>query len=331
MSPVALKSVEFRRERQATWTELEGLVAQVERRGLKSLGPASLARLPSLYRATLSSLSVARAISLDRNVVLYLEALAGRAYFCVYGTRRSLVETVVEFFARRFPSTVRRLSRHAALAALFLLLGVAAGWVLTAREPERFHDFVGEAMAGDRGPEASTETLRAGLYDREERAGMLWAFSTFLTTHNAHVGILAFALGFAAGLPVFLLLFVTGAMLGAFCALFDSRGLLVDFLGWVLPHGVTELLAVVLCGAGGLAVAQALVFPGRRSRLESLALAGRDAGVLVVGSFALFLVAGFVEGVFRQTVTDAGTRYALATATAVAWVLYFGRAGRRVR
>ena len=92
MSAPRLKSTEFRKEREASWRELERLVDRCERKGIRSLEAAELARLPVLYRATVSSLSVARAISLDRNLVEYLEALSTRAYSSVYGVRRGLRE-----------------------------------------------------------------------------------------------------------------------------------------------------------------------------------------------------------------------------------------------
>src|SRR4029079_13040068 len=68
-----VNSIAFRRERQATWAELEMLVARIEGDGLQELSPEDTSRLPTLYRATLSSLSVARAISLDANLLAYLE------------------------------------------------------------------------------------------------------------------------------------------------------------------------------------------------------------------------------------------------------------------
>ena len=64
--------------------------------------PEELARLPLLYRSVLSSLSVARSISLDQNVVEYLEGLAGRGYVCVYGTRTRMTAAIVDFFRARF-------------------------------------------------------------------------------------------------------------------------------------------------------------------------------------------------------------------------------------
>ena len=59
---------------------------------MRALSLDELERLPILYRAALSSLSVARTIALDRNLLLYLENLALRAYLAVYGPRVSPLE-----------------------------------------------------------------------------------------------------------------------------------------------------------------------------------------------------------------------------------------------
>jgi uncharacterized membrane protein SpoIIM required for sporulation len=91
---------------------------------------------------------------------------------------------------------------------------------------------------------------------------------------------------------------------------------------------VTELGAVVLCGGAGLVLAQSLVFPGRRTRLRNLAEGGRRAAVVVIGAVCLFLVAGLLEGVFRQLVQSVPARYAVAGATLAGWTFYFGWVGR---
>ena len=80
MSVFKLRSYEFRKERENGWKELENLVERVERSGIRSLDPEELVRLPELYRAALSALSVSRSISLDKNLIDYLEALSRRAY-----------------------------------------------------------------------------------------------------------------------------------------------------------------------------------------------------------------------------------------------------------
>ena len=109
MAEFRLKSFHFRREREATWRALDELVGRAEKRGVKTLSSTELVRLPSLYFATLSSLSVARSISLDRNVVEYLESLASRSFFLVYGSRTNLWEAIIDFFVWRLPAAVRRL------------------------------------------------------------------------------------------------------------------------------------------------------------------------------------------------------------------------------
>ena len=98
MGGIRLKSYEFRKERESAWRQLEILVDQAERKGVDSLSGADLRRLPQLYRNALSSLNVARAISLDKNLLDYLQALCQRSYFCVYGVRRHLRE-------RRLPTS----------------------------------------------------------------------------------------------------------------------------------------------------------------------------------------------------------------------------------
>ena len=328
MASTALKSYEFRREREASWERLEAIVNRAERSGVSSLSEHDLMQLPTLYRGALSSLNVARSISLDRALLEYLEALCQRAYFCVYGARRHLRDVLAEFFGRRFPRMVRRFAPHLVLSLLLLGAGTLAGYLLTRADPDRYYAFISPQMAQGRDPGASTADLRASLYDPGDEDRMLATFAAFLFSNNAKVGMLCFALGFAAGIPVFLLLFMNGLTLGAMTALYASRGLAVDWWGWVLPHGVTELLAVAVCGAAGLVLGQSLVFPGTSTRLENLARRGKDAGVLVVGAILMFFVAALLEGFFRQLVTDVSARYLVIALTTTAWVVYFGWVGR---
>jgi len=329
MAEFRLKSFHFRREREATWRALDDMVGRAEKRGVKTLSSTELVRLPSLYFATLSSLSVARSISLDRNVVEYLESLASRSFFLVYGSRTNLWEAIIDFFVWRLPAAVRRLKGPFAIAVLAFLAGVLAGYVLTAANADWYYSFIDEDLAGGRTPTASTEYLRKGLFDETTGdANALSFFATFLFTHNAKIGMMCFALGFAFGLPTIILLVQNGLMMGAFFALYASRGLGIELGGWIFIHGVTELLAIILCGAAGLALGGALAFPGAHSRLANLASTGRVAAQVVIGAVALLLIAGLLEGLGRQLITDTSLRYAIAATTAVAWCLYFGFAGR---
>ena len=322
-------SVRFRKEREAGWMELEMLVGQALRRGLKALTPDQLRRLPVLYRAALSSLAVARRTALDRALVQYLEGLAARAYLAVYSSRRPARQPLRRFVAVAFPRAVRGLYKELALATLCFALGIVVACSLTLDDSQWYYAFVGPGMAGDRDPGAETAKLKAGLYDGGDTgAGGLSAFASYLFTHNSKVGMMAFALGFMAGVPTVLLLFINGLTLGSFVALYARRGLLVPLLGWLLPHGVPELTAMLLCGAAGLALGRAVIFPGALRTRDALRAAGRQAALVVLGAVLLLAVAGAIEGVFRQVVQDDTIRFCVAGFNLLwvtAWIALAGR------
>jgi hypothetical protein len=50
--------------------------------------------------------------------------------------------------------------------------------------------------------------------------------------------------------------------------------------------------------------------------------------VVVLGAVLMLLLAGLVEGIFRQTVHDVFVRLSVALLSAVWWTLYFAGAGR---
>jgi len=98
MGTVTLKSHRFRTEREESWRELETILKAIEGRGMKSLTDAQIVALPRLYRSTLSSLSVARATSLDQGVIVYLESLSARAYYILYGSQVSLGKRITVLY-----------------------------------------------------------------------------------------------------------------------------------------------------------------------------------------------------------------------------------------
>ena len=323
-----LKSAQFRREREAVWRELEALVDRAERAGVASLDGDSLTRLPTLYRATLSGLSVARAISLDRNLLTYLEALCARAYLCLYGVRESPAVLLAAFFAWRLPVAVRASWRQIALTAAVTFLGVLAAWLLTRADPVYYASFVPGEMRGGRSFASTTEQLRATLHGGGKAVDQLSSFTAWLISHNAQIGMMSFALGFALGAPTVALTFYNGLTLGAFVALFQSHGMLVEVGGWLSIHGPTEFTALILSGAAGLRLATAVLFAGREPRLARLARDGREAAVLMMGAVLLFVLAGLLEGLGRQLIDATVLRYAVGWTVFGGLVAYFCLAGR---
>jgi len=326
---LTLRSTEFRKGREGAWRRLDEIVERVESKGISILSAEEVQELPLLYRTAVSSLSVARTIVLDRNLLLYLENLTLRAYLAVYGPRSGILQCFIAFFRRGFPQSVREIGPHMLIALAALLAGTLAGFWLVRSEPSYFHMLVPSFLAQGRGPESSASELRNILFS--PWPGFVDTFIVFansLFRHNTMVGILCFGLGFMLGLPTITLLAYNGLIIGAFLAIHAEHGLTIAALGWLSIHGVTELLAIILSAAAGLVVAEKILFPGSLPRLESLAIHGRKAAGVMAGAVMLFFIAGILEGGFRQLINNTPGRYAFALTSALLWFYYFGFAGR---
>jgi uncharacterized membrane protein SpoIIM required for sporulation len=329
IAPV-MKSLRFRQEREATWQQLEQLITRLEKHGRQSLSTEECLALPRLYRSTLSSLSVARAISLDTSVTRYLEALCLRAYIHVYGSRAHIWDVLERFFTQDWPQMVRKLWRPILMSALILITSWLLGHMLVASNSEWFYTFLGEEAAQGRTPTASKAFLHDSLFnsDMNEKSGLAM-FAAYLFGHNAKVTLFSFALGFALGVPTLILLFMNGAMGGALSAVYTQHNLGVDLYGWLIIHGSTELTAIILGAGAGLHMGAAVAFPQAISRADALRNAGREAAIVGMGCVVMLFVAGLLEGFARQLVQDTATRYAIGVGMFVLWMAYFTFAGRR--
>ena len=317
----------FRAERETDWVAFDALLTRLEKKGAKGLTSEELLQLPVLYRATLSSLSIARATSLDKALLDHLEALSMRGYFLIYGVRQSRLDRLARFFARDWPLAVQAVWKETVIIALIIILGGLTSWLLVTNQPEWFYNFIPEELASGRDPRATAEylqqTIGHGPAVTDEASGALHTFATYLFTHNSRVSIMSFALGFAFGVPTMMLEFYQGINIGAIIAVFTSKGLGYDFGGWLFIHGTTELFAAALSGAAGLRIGAAVVFPGARSRLQAASDAGRTAGKVMVGVILMLLVAGLLEGFGRQLITDTPMRYGIGTIMLVFWLGYY--------
>ncbi|MEM9178342.1 MAG: stage II sporulation protein M [Pseudomonadota bacterium] len=322
MSDRVMKSYRFREEREADWAELDRIVRVAENKGVKGLSDDDLTDLPHLYRQAVSSLSVARNISLDQNVIAYLETLCARAYFFVYGTRARMGERIAQFFARDWPAAVSAARGPTLLAFLCLFGGGLLAFFLTLNDNEWYWTFHSGWDA--RNPNATYDELRATLYTEDlDIVDMLGAFAAQLFSHNSGIAIFAFALGFAFGIPTAVLLIYNGVYLGSFYAVFWQKGLAYELTGWLFIHGVTELFAIILAGAAGFMIGGAVAFPGRKSRLESTRGAGEKAAMVIIGAVIMLFLAALLEGFGRQLINVDEVRYAIAGTSLLLWLGYF--------
>ena len=135
-------------------------------------------------------------------------------------------------------------------------------------------------QAGDiRTPGATPEQLRNVLkHGREQEASTKFAFASFLFSHNLEVGIMSLCLGILAGVPTIFLLIYNGMILGSFTAMHHAAGIYADYWAWILPHAVSELSAIILCGGVGLMLGMAVLSPGELTRRKPATCRKRSRG-----------------------------------------------------
>lgn len=316
-----LRSDRFRLDREGDWKRLDAIVTRLESGQLRRLSDDDLLALPALYRTAASSLSIARETSLDASTLDWLEGLVQRAWLQVYGPRQGLGRWLARFLGGGLSRSVREIWPDLLVALAVMVAGTIVGWLLCASDPAWYFTLF-PAEGDPRVPGASIAQLRESLYGHSGQHG-LSAFAAYLFSHNAQVAILAFALGFAFGIPSLLLLVQNTASLGAMLWLFFSAGLGPDLVGWLSVHGTTELSAILLAGAAGVHIGRGIAFPGDLPVLESAAIAGRRAATVMAGVVLMLVVAAILESFARQLLDTLSARLTLGLSMLLLWMWYF--------
>lgn len=110
------------------------------------------------------------------------------------------------------------------------------------------------------------------------------------------MALIAYAGGLSGGVLSLLSLAFNGLVFGLVAGLAISGGYSNSLWRLIVPHGVLELSLITVAGAAGLRTGWALIHPGHRTRVEALSIEGRAGVEIALGSAALLVPTGIVEG-----------------------------------
>jgi uncharacterized membrane protein SpoIIM required for sporulation len=311
---------------QSRWKELSDLLNRLDRQGHDSLEVSELKRLCHLYRHVVIDLSRTRATGEDPELERYLNLLATRAHGHVYWVRRVDLRPLLTFLLRGFPRLIRRRALPVLITAGVFFLASLASFVAVVRNPEWAYSLFDEQQI-------EFENIRLEKQQGEYRSnfdisgGESPYAAVKIIANNIRVAAIAFALGAALCLPGILLLVFNGRMLGTLSGLVWNYGFFLDFYALILTHGVLELSAICISGAGGLMLGWAILAPGRYSRRDALRRAAPDAFGLFAGAALLLIVAGHIEAYVTPHFSQA-VRWSVAAASAVLFAAYIIWAGK---
>ncbi len=313
--------VAFISRNKPDWDELEQLLSRA-RRSVRQLTPDEVSRLDVLYRRTTVHLAQVRSRTDDRNLIQYLNSLTSAAHSLIYvSPRGSIVRGGLQFLIEGFARSIARSWVWHAISLILLLSGALLASFAGAGDVAALYALLpaGETRVPGASRELLMETLRSG---REMGSAGKFVFASFLFSHNFKVGLLSMALGILAAVPTVILIVYNGMILGAFAAVHHQAGIYGEMWAWILPHGITEIGAIVLCGGTGLQIGWATVCPGARSRAAALKEVAAETGRTIIGAGLMLIFAAIIESYFRQSHLSTTVRLTFAAATAVFWILY---------
>jgi uncharacterized membrane protein SpoIIM required for sporulation len=126
-------------------------------------------------------------------------------------------------------------------------------------------------------------------------AGDDWSMFGFYIFNNIGIAFRCFAAGLTFGVGSLFVVVSNGVQAGGLAGYLVTRGDSLRFFSFVVTHGAFELTAIVLAGACGLRLGQALLMPGRLTRVQALRAAAVATAPVVYGLFGMLVVAAGLE------------------------------------
>lgn len=320
----------FIADEKPCWDELEGMLGRMERDVAFTMDLAGVQRFHYLYQRASAALARIDGFAEAPEFRRYLESLVARSFGEIHETReRPHRFAPWAWFSGTFPRTFRRHIRKFQLSLAATVVGCLFGGAALLLDPADKDVLLPfQHLTGS--PVERVVREEQGVNKRLEEGKL--TFSSYLMTHNTQVSIACMATGLTFGIGTLMLLFFNGVILGAVVFDYVAAGKTLFLAGWLLPHGVVEIPAILLAGQGGLILASALI--GRESGLplaRRLRLVWADL-VTLMGGVAIMLVwAGLVEALFSQyhePVLPYPVKIGFGLAELLLLALFLTRAGR---
>lgn len=310
------------------WTALEKTLDWLESDPNLTMSIADLERFHAMYQRTSADLAKVATLRSESELRKYLEWLVGRAYAEIHESRERRRFRPWRWLTVEFPRAFRRHLRAFQLAVVLTVIGSGFGALALRVDPEAKDVIMPfDALRITPAQRVAREQQERG----KQLAGVKGRFSAELMTHNTQVALMTVALGMTFGFGTVVMLFYNGVILGAVAFDYVHAGQSVFLLGWLLPHGVIEIPAIVVGGQTGFVLAYALIGWGSRiSRAARLRAVSSDVVTLAGGLAIMLIWAGIVEAFlsqYHEPVISYGMKISFGVVEALLLTLFLARAG----
>jgi uncharacterized membrane protein SpoIIM required for sporulation len=284
-----------------SWMELERMLDHLDEHQFRLLELEEAKRFHFLYQKVSADLGRIATFASEPELRRYLESLTARAYGEIHETReRGRGFHPLRWFFGEFPRVFRKHSGAFVISTVITIVGVIFG-ALAVMIDDEAKEAVLPAMFANHLGDPAKRVAKEEQAKHDRLADHHSTFASQLMTNNIGVSIKALALGLTFGIGTIILLFYNGVILGLVGIDYIMAGQSVFLAGWLLPHGVIEIPAILIAGQGGLLLGRTLIGRGDRAPLDArLRAIGPDLATLIGGVAVMLVWAGFVESFLSQ-------------------------------
>jgi len=230
-------------------------------------------------------------------IVKYINGIAAGIYLSIYKNKKEQRNRFSFFFKTELPLILYNNRKVLLFALLFFLLFMAIGIFSAWQQPSFVRTVLGDAYVN------MTEDNIAkgdpfGVYKDQDSLTMF----LYIASNNILVAFKCFFFGLLFSIGTLYFLFTNGLMLGVFEQMFFSHGVGMQSILVVFIHGTLEISAVVIAGAAGMIMGNAILFPKTYTRIYSFKQGAKDGVKIIISLIPVFIVAALFESyVTRHT------------------------------
>ena len=297
----------FVKKNKDDWQRLAGFGNKIDAEGVREY--ARLLRLASYH------LAYAKTHFPDSHAAQDLNRIVGGAQGRFYA-KTGTGSRIAEYILSTFPAAVRDSWKYWGLATALFAFGLFFAAFYVADNTNRLHDLMPYGFAD------GFSSDEAPVFGDSQNID-LPLVTAYIMTNNVRVAIHAFGLGLLAGLGTVYVMVLNGLIVGGLFGFFHTVGAdMMTAYSLVLPHGVLELIAIFICGGGGLMLGKGLLMPEDLTRGHSLVVHAKKAAVLMPGVIAILVIAAIIEGFFTPLSIPPEFKLVFAAITGIVFVAY---------
>ena len=277
-----MKEISFIRQNIEKWRSFETVV--------DAASNEDPGRLADTYMELTTDLSFSRSHYPRSRITVYLNNLASALHNSLYKNKKESHTRIFDFWKTEVPLVMYASRKELLYSFLIFLISAAIGCLSTIHD-DTFARLVMSNAYIDMTLQNIAEGNPMGVYDTMSPVSMFF----MIVLNNVRVAFIIFVFGLLTGFGTGSMLFYNGIMIGCFQTFFFQQHLGIESMMAIWLHGTLEISAIIIAGAGGLALGNGWLFPGTYPRGYAFRRGASRGLKIVVGMVPVLLFAGFVE------------------------------------